>query len=122
MRWLLDQGLPRSTVALLNNAAQDAIHVGDIGMASAADVDILAEAVRQKRTVVTLDADFHALLAGSAAEKPSVLRIREEGLKGPTIAAIILQIAKKFPEEIDKGCVFSYSGRKLRFRKLPLAE
>jgi hypothetical protein len=28
MRWLLDQGLPRSAAALLNNTSQDPIHVG----------------------------------------------------------------------------------------------
>ena len=49
MRWLLDQGLPRSTVGYLNDLSYDTLHVGDIGMASATDRDILAEAYEQNR-------------------------------------------------------------------------
>ncbi len=60
----------------------DALHVGDIGMARAVDTEIIAAAKREDRVVVTLDADFHTLLALSAASKPSVIRIRIEGLKG----------------------------------------
>ena len=41
MRWLLDQGLPRSTAAFLQQASHDAVHVGEIGMAAAVDAAIL---------------------------------------------------------------------------------
>jgi len=91
-------------------------------MADARDSEILAEAVRQKRVLVTLDADFHALLAISASKQPSVIRIREEGLKGRAIANIVLHIASRFSHELEQGCVFSYRDRKLRFRFLPLLE
>jgi hypothetical protein len=40
---LLDHGLLRSTAALLNQAGWDVIHVSEIGMSRADDVDILHE-------------------------------------------------------------------------------
>jgi restriction system protein len=40
-RLLFDQGLPRSTGALLPQAGWDVVHVSDIGMSRADDVDIL---------------------------------------------------------------------------------
>lgn len=82
MRWLLDQGLPRSAAAWLNETSEDALHVGDIGMADAADSSILLHALHEHRIVVTLDADFHSLLALNGSSQPSVIRIREEGLCG----------------------------------------
>lgn len=37
MRLLLDQGLPRSTVPLLGKNGIEALHVGEVGLASASD-------------------------------------------------------------------------------------
>jgi predicted nuclease of predicted toxin-antitoxin system len=45
MRFLLDQGLPRSTVEELNHLKIDSIHVGDIGMAAASDLEIIKKAI-----------------------------------------------------------------------------
>jgi predicted nuclease of predicted toxin-antitoxin system len=61
MKFLLDQGLPRSTALLLllrkNNV--DALHVGELGLASASDAKILEFGLLEHRVLVTLDADFH---------------------------------------------------------------
>jgi predicted nuclease of predicted toxin-antitoxin system len=81
MKLLLDQGLPRSTVFHLHNSEIEAAHAGDMGLATASDAKILETALREGRVVVTLDADFHALLVLSGAAGPSVIRIRIEGLR-----------------------------------------
>ncbi len=120
MRWLLDQGLPRSAAALLNQAGENAVHVGDIGMAESSDSSILNHALSENRIIVTLDTDFHSLLALSAMHKPSVIRIREEGLKGPQLAALIINIMSQFEAELLSGCVMTYLAGQIRHRALPL--
>ena len=62
MRLLLDQGLSRSAVLHLKNADIEAAHVGDRGLTTASDSKILDFGRQEDRIVVTLDADFHALL------------------------------------------------------------
>lgn len=96
MQWLLDQGLPLRAADLLRSQGEDAIHVSEVGMAKTADELILQHASKEVRIVVTLDADFHAILALSGAHGPSVIRIREEGLKAMPAADLILKIGEKF--------------------------
>lgn len=55
------------------------MHVREIGMSKAADEEILAFSLRRNAVVVTLDADFHAILAISGAQGPSVIRMRGLG-------------------------------------------
>lgn len=98
----------------------DAVHVGDIAMAYSSDSEILENARKQNRIVVTLDADFHALLALSGSNSPSVIRIREEGLKGPALCQLVLRLADQFAEPLAKGCVLTATLTQARLRLLPI--
>ena len=120
MKLLLDQGLPRSTVRHLASVGIAAEHVGDLGMARAADAHILDVARQRQAVVVTLDADFHALLATSHATNPSVVRIRIEGLNGERLAAILGQVLAVTHAELEAGAVVSVTARRIRVRLLPI--
>ena len=120
MRWLLDQGLPLRAVDLLKSAGEDAVHVAEIGMAKTADELILQHASKESRVVVTLDADFHALLALSGAKGPSVIRFRVEGLTAGPAADLILKVGKQFESHLLNGCVISSDEERVRLRALPL--
>ena len=82
-RFLLDQGLPPRAAVLLREAGWDAIHVRELGMAAASDADVLKLASLEACVCVTLDTDFHALLARHGSKNPSVILIRREGLDAP---------------------------------------
>jgi predicted nuclease of predicted toxin-antitoxin system len=49
MKLLLDQGLPSSAAALLRNVGIDTIHVGEIEMSAAADIEIIQTAKEENR-------------------------------------------------------------------------
>jgi predicted nuclease of predicted toxin-antitoxin system len=120
MKLLLDQGLPRSTVRFLASFGVAAEHVGSRGLAQATDGAILAEAVLRGEVVVTLDADFHQILAASGATKPSVVRIRIEGLKGDQLAALLTQVIDAASAELTAGAVVSVTETHVRVRRLPI--
>ncbi len=120
MRLLLDQGLPRSAVLHLKNAGIEAAHVGDRGQATASDSKILDFGRQEDRVVVTLDADFHALLALSGATGPSVIRIRIEGLRAEDLATLLVDVLKVCRDDLMKGAVVSVTESGVRIRKLPL--
>jgi predicted nuclease of predicted toxin-antitoxin system len=56
-------------------------NLADEGMQRASDEEILAIAADQGRVVITLDSDFHALLAVRGPRGPSVIRLRREGCR-----------------------------------------
>ena len=57
MKFLLDQGLPRSTVKHLQRMGLEAEHVGNLGLTTASDETILNEGRARDAVVVTLDSD-----------------------------------------------------------------
>jgi len=118
--FLLDQGLPRSAANELTRRGFDTVHTGDIGMAMATDEQILDHARHERRTVVTLDADFHALLALSNASSPSVVRIRIERLQGAQLAALVDRVITMCEGDLKAGAMVTVDEQSVRVRGLPL--
>lgn len=121
MKLLLNQGLPRSTVRILEEIGIEAEHVGDLGLATAADASILEIAIEHNSVVVTLDADFHSILALAAAARPSVVQIRIEGLKGEQLAMILSQVVETASDQLEKGAVASVTPGRIRIHSLPIS-
>lgn len=120
MKLLLDQGLPRSAAELLCDAGVDTVHVGQIGMAEAEDVDIILKARVEDRVVATLDADFHTLLALDAATSPSVIRIRIERLRAKALTDLLLMVIVECCSELEQGAAITVEPSRIRTRRLPL--
>lgn len=120
MKLLLDQGLPRSSAEWLRQAGIDAVHVGELGLSAAEDATILRLGSDQGRVVVTLDADFHALLAWDGAASPSVIRIRIEGLRGEELSQLLQAVLTQCETDLQQGCAVTVQVGRIRIRHLPL--
>ena len=120
MKLLLDQGLPRTAATLLSQEGLDALHVGDIEMSEAADAEIIRRANADGRMVVTLDADFHTLLALDAATSPSVIRIRIERLRAEAVTKLLLAVVAECQRELEQGAAVTVEPSRIRVRLLPL--
>lgn len=121
MRLLLDQGLPRSTVLYLQNYGIEAVHVGDRGLATASDSKILNFGHQEGMVVVTLDADFHTLLALSGLTGPSVIRIRIESLRGEALAKLLVSVLQVCGDNLLKGAMVSVTENGIRIHRLPVS-
>jgi predicted nuclease of predicted toxin-antitoxin system len=121
MKLLLDQGTPRSAASILRDAGFDAIHTGEIGLAEAEDAEIIHKATLEDRIVVTLDADFHALLALSQAQKPSVIRIRVEGLRAEDFSLLVQYVLSQCEDDLEAGAMISVNQFQIRVRRLPVS-
>ena len=120
IRFLLDQGIPRSAVDRLQDRGLAARHAADIGFERASDLEILQAARDEGECVVTLDADFHSHLAVSGAESPSVVRIRWEGLRSADIAALIARVIQQAAIQLEQGAMVTVTERSIRVHRLPV--
>jgi predicted nuclease of predicted toxin-antitoxin system len=121
IRLLLDQGLPTSAVLSLRDAGWDAVHAVELELSRANDAFILDYARTDRRVICTLDADFHALLATSGYCDPSVIRIRQEGLGGAQLAALLMKIWPRIADAVAKGAMVTVTGQAIRIRGLPVS-
>jgi predicted nuclease of predicted toxin-antitoxin system len=119
MKLLLDQGTPRSAAALLRQAGLDAVHTGECGLAGASDLQIIQRAADEERVVVTLDADFHAHLALTGARKPSVVRLRIEGLRAEEFCRLLQRVLRHCAGDLADGALVSVTELQIRIRRLP---
>lgn len=119
-RVLLDQGLAPRTAAILRDEGWDAIHVSEIDLSAASDVQILEAARNNDRICVTLDHDFHAHLALTRAGAPSVVLLRVEGLDAQAQAALIRSVWQLCEEVLGHGAAVSADTAGVRIRRLPL--
>lgn len=119
-RVLLDQGLAPAAAALLRESSWDAIHVSEINMHMAADLEILEFARADRRVCVTLDHDFHAHLAVAKAGRPSVVMLRVQGLDSVAQARLIRAVWQSCEAAIDAGAAVSADMSTIRVRQLPL--
>jgi len=118
MLLLLDQGLPRSAAAILRDKGYDVIHVAEVGLRDAKDIEIIHYAREQGRIVVTLDADFHALLKVGGHSGPSVLRLRLEGLRGAELAELIEQVLATVGPELKLGVLVTVNAKTIRVHRI----
>jgi len=90
------------------------------GLATATDSKILDVGRQEGMVVVTLDADFHVLLALSGATGPSVIRVRIEGLRGEDLARLLVSVLQICGDDLLKGAMVSVTENGVRIRRLPV--
>jgi predicted nuclease of predicted toxin-antitoxin system len=118
MKLLLDQGLPIITATILRNAGWDVVHTAEVDLSRAKDSEILIAAKQQGRAVVTLDADFHALLVLQGVVMPSVVRVRIERLRSVEMAKLLLHVLPAIKDKLLAGAMVTITPRSVRVRNL----
>jgi len=123
VKLLLDANLSPEVGRRLKEAGHDAIHVGNIGLLTAADPEILQAAAQEERILLTADSDFGALLALGSLASPSVVLLRSaDHLRPFEQAELIVANLPLIAEDLERGAIASLTRDRLRVRELPVAQ
>jgi predicted nuclease of predicted toxin-antitoxin system len=96
VRFLVDNALSQDVSRGLSAAADDVLHVRDVGLGSADDSEILDRAAADDRTVTSADIDFGTLLALRQESEPSVVLFRGATPRRPLdqVALLLANLAR----------------------------
>lgn len=121
MRFLVDNALSFRVAELLREANQDAVHVGDYGLGTASDQDILERANIEDRVILSADTDFGTLLAQMQTNKPSFILLRWSGLRqAQEQTKVILANLANIADDLNAGAVVVIEPTRVRVRSLPI--
>lgn len=121
MRLLLDENLSSRLVDLLAAAGHDVVHVRALDLVSAPDPVILAQALDERRVLVTLDTDFGDLVAHSGAEEPSIILFRGDVTRRTDRqATLLLANLDAVTDDLEAGAVVVIGDNRVRVRRLPV--
>lgn len=122
MKLLLNMNLPRQLGVLLGGLGHDCRHVGDLGMSSSDDEEIIRYARSTEQIILTHDLDYGDLLAFSGEQRPSVIIFR---LRDVSIENLIRRFEAVWPqvhEHVTQGAVVTISDQAVRIRRLPIRQ
>jgi len=122
LKILLDQGLPVGSALLLRAVGYDCRHVAELGMQQAEDEQILSTAAELQAVLITLDADFHALVAVHGLLQPSVVRLRLEGCRAEAVVRILQPLLIRYERDLERGCLVSVKEKRIAVHRLPIGK
>ncbi len=121
MRFLIDNALSPILSEHLSSAGHDSVHLRDLGIQSAADLEVFERALAEDRVIVSADTDFGTLLALRDTAKPSVVLFRGEAARKPAgQARLLLANLEAIEPPLRKGCIVVFERSRLRIRNLPI--
>ncbi len=121
MKFLIDENLSPLVAAGLRDAGHEAVHVGDVGLSSAGDSELIEFAAENDFVLMSADSDFGTLLAATGARAPSVVLIRRTVDRRATrLLALLLENLEQVEAALEEGAVVVLEDARVRVRRLPL--
>ena len=121
MKLLADLHIAPRTVAFLRAQGHDVVRAGDVLSATATDVQLVAFARAEQRTVLTQDLDFSAIVALSGESSPSILSLRLESSRIESVNTCLDQALRTLEAELSRGALVTVEEGRIRIRTLPIS-
>ncbi len=120
MKFLLNMNLPRGLGRRLSSKGHSCRHAGDVGLVSAADGLMVAEANRTREVIITHDLDYGAILAFSGEDAPSVIIIRMANTHPDRLLNRLCTVLPDVERALSEGAIVVLEDAAARVRRMPI--
>lgn len=120
MRILVDMPISPRTAEFLSGLGHEVVHALDLGMARAADEEIVERAKAEDRSILTRDLDYGAILAATGETEPGVIILRVGDWLREQIEQRLLRVLEELPEESFRNTIVIVERYRVRIRRLPV--
>jgi predicted nuclease of predicted toxin-antitoxin system len=121
VKFLIDMPLSPEMIAWLRSLNHDATHANFIGSSEAADEDIIGEARREGRIVVTADLDFSRILALTQVKGPPLILFRGGNYSNAEMLDLLQKVLTSVDESDLQHSITVVDKNRIRRTRLPLA-
>jgi predicted nuclease of predicted toxin-antitoxin system len=119
MGFLVDADMPRSTARALTGAGHTAVHVSEVGLATASDREIFDHAQRTKAVLITRDLDFTDPLKFPEKRHHGLLIVRiRETLPPAFVNGAVLKVVGTLADSEFQNAVIIVEEARFRRRAL----
>ena len=120
MKFLIDNALSPLVAQGLQQVGYDAVHVRELQMQDADDIELFALAASSGRIIVSADTDFGTLLAFRETTKPSFILFRQTDKRPKSQLNFLYNNLPKLKKDLIDGAVIVVEDERLRIRALPI--
>jgi predicted nuclease of predicted toxin-antitoxin system len=113
MKLLLDTCVWGGARTELQAAGHDALWTGDLTH-DPGDEEILAQAHRERRTLITLDKDFGELAIRQSLPHCGIVRL--VSIRAGQQGAVCKQVLSQYEEELTRGAIITVEAGRVRIR------
>ena len=120
MRILADMPISPRTAEFLRGLGHEVVHAMDLGMARAADEEIVEYAKSRGMSILTEDLDFGAILAVTREMEPGVIILRLGNWRREQIESRLQRVLEELSEDSFRNSIATVERSRVRFRRLPI--
>ena len=122
MKFLVDMPLSPHLAVWLRERGHDAVHAVELELNRASDIDIIARAKQEQRTILTADLDYPRLLALARMTEPSLIMFRDGDWSDADVITRLREVLQALTEADVAQSIIVVDRERVRRRRLPITE
>lgn len=120
MKALLDVPVSPSLLEVLREFGHEGVHATQIGLARAADSELIGFAANEQRIVITADLDFPRLLVLSSVHNPGLILFRGGNYSEDEMRTLLRRLLEPIEPDVLECAICVVDKTRIRITRLPV--